>query len=245
MYWNVSVYSPISHRTQWRDHSGRCAESVLKLVAEGVDGVYHHHSPPATQDHIISTPAHHMPIHPYTSIHTHPRALCRERVWESCQRTTRAGAVDGVAIIAEVRRANHPPCMVLVRQFRPPLNSYCIEVPAGLIDAGETPEQAALRELKEETGYSAHAACVCMPCCFNDPGLTDANMVAVKVVVDGDAPENVDATPCFQDGECIDTMLVPLATLYGELLKLQQAGDALDARLLSLAYGMTMAGGGP
>jgi 8-oxo-dGTP pyrophosphatase MutT (NUDIX family) len=31
-----------------------------------------------------------------------------------------------------------------------------IELPAGLIDAGETPEQAAVRELKEETGYVGH-----------------------------------------------------------------------------------------
>ncbi len=164
----------------------------------------------------------------------------RERVWEACQRTTRQGHVDGVAILAEVRRANHPPCLVLVRQFRPPLNSFCIEVPAGLVDAGETPEQAALRELKEETGFTAHAAHVCFPCCFNDPGLTDANMVAVKVVIDGDSPENLNATPSFQDGEHIEKMLVPFATLYEELLRLKDDGNALDARLLSLAYGLSM-----
>jgi len=45
------------------------------------------------------------------------------------------------------------PEILLQKQFRPPLNKVVIEVPAGLIDAGETAEQAAIRELKEETGY--------------------------------------------------------------------------------------------
>jgi 8-oxo-dGTP pyrophosphatase MutT (NUDIX family) len=45
------------------------------------------------------------------------------------------------------------PEIILQKQYRPPLNKVVIEVPAGLIDAGETPEQAAVRELKEETGY--------------------------------------------------------------------------------------------
>ena len=39
------------------------------------------------------------------------------------------------------------------RQFRAPLDKVCIEIPAGLIDKGETPEEAAVRELREETGY--------------------------------------------------------------------------------------------
>lgn len=44
---------------------------------------------------------------------------------------------------------------MLQKQFRPPLDKVVIEIPAGLIDEGETAEQAAIRELKEETGYVA------------------------------------------------------------------------------------------
>lgn len=40
----------------------------------------------------------------------------------------------------------------IVRQYRPAVEDYTWEFPAGTIDAGETPEQAAARELLEETG---------------------------------------------------------------------------------------------
>jgi ADP-ribose pyrophosphatase len=43
--------------------------------------------------------------------------------------------------------------VILLRQFRAPLNNIIIEAPAGVIDPGETPEEAARRELEEETGY--------------------------------------------------------------------------------------------
>jgi ADP-ribose pyrophosphatase len=45
--------------------------------------------------------------------------------------------------------------MLLVTQFRYPVHAAIREIPAGLVDGGETPLEAAKRELKEETGYEA------------------------------------------------------------------------------------------
>jgi ADP-ribose pyrophosphatase len=45
--------------------------------------------------------------------------------------------------------------VLLVRQYRKPAEAQLLEVPAGGMDDGETPEQAALRELQEEIGFTA------------------------------------------------------------------------------------------
>jgi len=58
---------------------------------------------------------------------------------------------DTVAVLALDDNAN----VLLVKQFRYAVGRETIEIPAGTVDADETPAQAALRELSEETGYSA------------------------------------------------------------------------------------------
>lgn len=43
--------------------------------------------------------------------------------------------------------------LLLIREYRPGSGKSHLSFPAGFIDEGETPEQAALREFREETGY--------------------------------------------------------------------------------------------
>ncbi len=55
-----------------------------------------------------------------------------------------------VLVVGETRKG-----LVLVREFRPGSGKVHLGFPTGFIDAGETAEQAALREFKEETGFHA------------------------------------------------------------------------------------------
>jgi ADP-ribose pyrophosphatase len=58
----------------------------------------------------------------------------------------------GSAVVMPVDERNR---VLLVRQYRLPAGKYLWELPAGRVDEGETPLQAARRELAEETGYRA------------------------------------------------------------------------------------------
>lgn len=73
------------------------------------------------------------------------------------------GQQDYLAIVAQMPDGRIP----IVRQYRPALEAYTWELPAGLLDAGEEPASACARELKEETGLTArtvHALGSFAPC---------------------------------------------------------------------------------
>ncbi|MED6235306.1 nudix hydrolase-like protein [Ataeniobius toweri] len=123
------------------------------------------------------------------------------RIWESVKRTTRRTntEADGVGIIALLKRTLHKDCVVMVKQFRPPLGCSTLEFPAGLIDEGETAEAAALRELKEETGYKGEVVGVTPVTCL-DPGLSNCTTQIILVNINGDDVENIHPTQQLGDG---------------------------------------------
>jgi 8-oxo-dGTP pyrophosphatase MutT (NUDIX family) len=63
------------------------------------------------------------------------------------------GQNDYIAIVAQTPDGK----IAVVRQFRPALEQFTWELPAGMVDAGEDPAETCRRELMEETGLPARA----------------------------------------------------------------------------------------
>jgi 8-oxo-dGTP pyrophosphatase MutT (NUDIX family) len=153
------------------------------------------------------------------------------RTWESVRRVRGHGAVAMAAVLHPSER------LLVVRQFRPPAAGFVLEFPAGLIDAGEDPAAAAVRELREETGYCGEVREL-LPASFSSPGLSREAVHLVVLAVDEAAAANRLPQPCPEAGEDVVALLVPLRGLMGFLLDAAAHGDLLDAKLLHFAAGL-------
>lgn len=75
---------------------------------------------------------------------------------------------------------------VLVRQFRPAINDYIYEFPAGLVDAGETIAETAERELFEETGLKITKILRETKPMYTSVGMSDETVSVVMAAAEGD-----------------------------------------------------------
>ncbi|RLI24180.1 ADP-ribose pyrophosphatase [Candidatus Bathyarchaeota archaeon] len=109
--------------------------------------------------------------------------------------------------------------LILTRQYRHPLRKVVYELPGGAIEEGETPSQAALRELKEETGYTAESLEL-IGRFSRGPGS--------QAVVEIFLAKNVKRINDFDSNEILEVELMDLNLLLQRILK----GECFDAALI-------------
>ena len=153
------------------------------------------------------------------------------RKWERASRLNDLGAVGILATLQPTNR------LILIKQFRPPVNNTVIELPAGLIDKGETTNQAAERELKEETGYTGVIEYI-YPATCSSPGLTDEKIAIAVMTIDETLTVNQNVVQSLEPSEDIEVILIKKAELKSYLLQEMDAGHDCDAKLFSYAMAL-------
>jgi ADP-ribose pyrophosphatase len=99
--------------------------------------------------------------------------------------------------------------VVLVSQYRPPLEGMELGLPAGLVEEGEEPEEAARRELSEETGYTG-GEWEPLGSLASSPSLKDnrAHLFLARGVAETTAPDP-------DEHELVEVVRVPVEELLG------------------------------
>ncbi|MFN3395861.1 MAG: NUDIX hydrolase [Thermodesulfovibrionales bacterium] len=141
------------------------------------------------------------------------------RDWEAVERVNCKGIVAVVPI-------TNDGCVLLIRQFRPPVNGYVIEFPAGLNDRDEDLDVVAKRELLEETGYQAKEIT------FLGRGpLSSGSSVEVLTVYLAKGLEFVGVSERDETEE-IEVIKVPLNSVEDRLKELEDRGNLIDLKIL-------------
>lgn len=96
--------------------------------------------------------------------------------------SARFAVPDAVVIVAQHRAHGK---IVVIREYRVPLGGYQYGFPAGLVDIGETLENACRRELYEETGLSVDRIIKISPPVYSTSGMTDESVSMVYVECSG------------------------------------------------------------
>ena len=111
--------------------------------------------------------------------------------------------------------------VILLRQFRPVINAYIFELPAGTLEKGEQPLACARREIIEETGFSAKKF-TRLGIIYPVPGYSTEKITMYK------AEDLTERGMACEPDEVIETVVVTKKTVR-ELFK---TGKIIDAKTI-------------
>lgn len=155
----------------------------------------------------------------------------KTRPWETAVRQGNQGAVLLIPVLMPSRR------YVIIRQYRPPVAAEVIEFPAGLIDPGEAVDTAAVRELREETGFIGEVRWLSRPT-GSSAGMTGETVVLAYVEIDETLAENRQPRQDLDEGEDIQTHLVPIECVGSFFAEAETSGAILDSRTAAYFIGL-------
>lgn len=124
---------------------------------------------------------------------------------------------NGVGIIPILDDKN----MIMVTQYRKAVEKIMLEIPAGILDVNEEPRDAALRELKEETGYYANELKYMMEF-YVSPGYSDEK-IYLFLAKDLDKGE-----PMLDSEELLEHEIFSIE----ELVKMVNRGEIVDSKTI-------------
>lgn len=139
---------------------------------------------------------------------------------------------DDAVVIAALHKPSNK--LVLIKQFRIPVNDYVYEVPAGLVDEGEEAKSSVIRELKEETGLTVTKIIEKgKGKLYLSPGMTDESVSLVYCICEGCI-----STESLEDDECIEPMLISKE----EAKEIMYSDNNIDAKCFILLQSFSILG---
>lgn len=152
----------------------------------------------------------------------------QEKSWIMCSRKERpvrdASRADAVVVVPRIE-TEAGTRLVVTKEFRVPVWDFEYGFPSGLIDEGETVEQAVSRELKEETGLQLIKINHISTPVYSSAGLTDESCHMVLAEAGGEASDE-----WLEASEDIEVLFMDVADIRDLL--------ASDKKVAAKAWGL-------